>query len=94
EADVTGLPPCYYTIDFDKKKEHFKKIKTAHALATFYPERVDDKLHISHEADYEIYSQRGKLVKKGKGTEVDVTDLSSGVYFLSIDGNIHKIFKK
>jgi thiol-disulfide isomerase/thioredoxin len=94
EADITGLPPGDYTIDFDKKKEHFKKIKTSQALATFYPERVDDKIHISHEAEYEIYSQRGKIVKKGKELEINAADLPPGVYFLSLEGTVHKIYKK
>jgi peroxiredoxin len=94
EADITGLPPGDYTIDIDKKKEHFKKIKTSQSLATFYPERVDDKIHISREAEYEVYSQRGKIVKKGKGIEIDASGLASGVYFLSIEGTVHKIFKK
>lgn len=94
EVDITGLPPGDYTIDFDKKKEHFKKIKTSQALATFYPERVDDKVHISREAEYEIYSQRGKVIKKGKETEINATELPTGVYFLSIEGTVHKIYKK
>ena len=94
EVDITGLPPGDYAIDFDKKKEHFKKIKTSQSLATFYPERVDDKVHISREAEYEIYSQRGKIVKKGKEIEINVSELPTGVYFLSIEGTIHKIYKK
>jgi peroxiredoxin len=94
EADITGLAPGDYTIDFDKRKEHFKKIKTSQSLATFYPERVDDKIHISREAEYEIYNQRGKIVKRGKEIEIDASELPTGIYFLSIEGTIHKIYKK
>jgi peroxiredoxin len=94
EADITGLPSGDYTIDYDKKKEHFKKIKTTNSLATFYPERVDEKVHISREAEYEIYSHRGKIVKKGKEIEINASELPPGVYFLSIEGTIHKIYKK
>jgi peroxiredoxin len=94
ETDITGLPPGDYFISFDDKKESFKKIKIAQSLATFYPERVDDKIHISRKAEFEIFNERGKLVKKGEQEVIEVPEIPSGVYYLSIEGNVHKIFKK
>jgi hypothetical protein len=34
------------------------------------------------------------MVKKGIGTEIQVSDLPTGVYFLSLEGTVHKIYKK
>jgi peroxiredoxin len=94
ETDITGLPPGDYIINFDDKKESFKKIMIPHSLATFYPERVDDKIHISRKAEFEIFNERGKLVKKGEEEVIEVPEIPAGVYYLSIEGNVHKIYKK
>ncbi len=61
---------------------------------TFYPKRVTDKIHFSEEVEYEIYDEYGNLVKKGKGKEADVADLSPGVYYLFFDNRKEKFLKK
>jgi thiol-disulfide isomerase/thioredoxin len=94
EVDITGLPPGDYIVNLDDKKESFKKISISHSLPTFYPERVDEKIHISRKAEFEIYNERGKLIKKGQEEVIDATGIPTGVYYLSIEGNVHKIFKK
>lgn len=61
---------------------------------TFYPTRVSDKITLSREADYEILDAVGTVVKKGRGKEVDLTGKTSGVYYLNVDNQTNKIFKK
>jgi hypothetical protein len=61
---------------------------------TFYPTRVSDKITLSREADFEILDAYGSVVKKGRGKEVDLTGKPSGVYYLNVDNQTNKIFKK
>ncbi len=61
---------------------------------SFYPKRVTDKLFFTEEVDYEIYDETGKLVKKGSGKEVDVSDLKPGVYIVYFDNRSGKFLKK
>jgi|SRR6185437_16987882 len=95
EADITGLDPGEYTVKYgDEKKETFNKIVPPPPTPTFYPERVEDKVTASQECDFEIYTDRGRIIKKGKASIIDVTGLRTGVYYLSLNGHINKIFKK
>jgi hypothetical protein len=61
---------------------------------TFYPTRVTDKITLSREADYQILDAYGSEVKKGRGKEVDLTGKPTGVYYLNVDNQTNKIFKK
>ena len=94
EADVTGLTAGEYIIKFGDKKETFNKIAPPPPTPTFYPERVEDKITTSQECDFEIYSDRGKIIRRGKASIIDVTGIPTGVYYLSLNGHINKIFKK
>jgi peroxiredoxin len=94
QADISTLQPGEYTIVYEHKKEKFSKLNNASAPATFTPEKVDDKITVSREADYEIYNSYGKAVKKGKGTIIEVSDLTAGLYFLSLEGEVKTFTKK
>ncbi len=94
EADLTDLSPGEYMIKYGDKKESFNKIKPAPPTPTFYPDRVEDKITTSQECDFEIYNSRGKLVKKGKASIIEVSGLATGVYYLSLNGQVSKILKK
>jgi len=61
---------------------------------SFYPTRVSDKVTLSREADYEVLDAVGAVVKKGRGKDVDITGQPSGVYYLNVDNQTNKIFKK
>ncbi|MBX9853498.1 MAG: redoxin domain-containing protein [Cytophagaceae bacterium] len=94
EVDITGLDPGEYVIKYEDKTEKFTKRNNTQSPVTFYPERVDDKITMSREADFEIFNSKGKMVKKGKATVVEVAELQAGVYHLSIEGNMHSFLKK
>lgn len=94
EADITGLNPGEYLIKHNDKRESFTKITPPPPTPTFYPERVEDKITASQECDFEIYSDRGKLVRRGKASIINAAGLPTGVYYLSLNGHISKILKK
>lgn len=94
EVDITGLTASEYVVRYEDKSSRFLKKVSDQALVTFYPQRVDDKLTLSKNANFEIYNQRGKLIKKGAGAFIMVQDLSSGNYYLSLEGTVSTFFKK
>jgi peroxiredoxin len=94
EADITTLPAGDYIIKYEKKTSKFVKIKTAEVPATFYPLRAEDKITVSRKVEYEIYSQRGKLEKKGDEAQIDVSHLKPGLYYISLEGHVSSFHKK
>ncbi|MCR6638125.1 MAG: T9SS type A sorting domain-containing protein [Sporocytophaga sp.] len=94
EVDITGLATSEYVIKYEDKSSRFLKKVSDQALITFYPQRVDDQITLSKDANFEIYNQRGKLIKKGSGGVIMVKDLSSGNYYLSLEGTVNTFFKK
>ncbi len=61
---------------------------------TFYPTRVDDKIYLSRIANFEILDMNGNLLTNGTQKEIDVNDLSAGLYYLIIEAEIKKFYKK
>jgi hypothetical protein len=61
-----------------------------------YPKRVSDKVYFnpSREADFEVLDAYGNVVRKGKGKDINMEDLPSGVYYINLDNKTYKIFKK
>jgi peroxiredoxin len=94
EADITALPAGDYILKYEKKTSKFVKIKTAEVPATFYPLRAEDKITVSRKVEYEIYSQRGKLEKKGDEAQIDVSHLKPGLYYISLEGHVSSFHKK
>jgi peroxiredoxin len=93
EADISSLAPGEYVLKYEEKTDRFIK-KSSGVPVTFFPERVEDKITLSRDAEYDIYNNRGRVIKKGSGTSIAVEDLQSGVYYLCIEGVIHNFFKK
>jgi hypothetical protein len=61
---------------------------------TFYPKSVINKITLSREAAYKVLSAKGEVLREGKGTEIPLADLKTGVYYLDIDKKTEKFFKK
>ncbi|MCU0429395.1 MAG: redoxin domain-containing protein [Cytophagaceae bacterium] len=94
EIDISHLPFGDYQVTFDDKTSRFTKIKNSDA-PTFYPQRVEDVIHISRKSEFEIYNQRGRLEKKGSTDDtIDVTVLKPGLYYLCLDGHVNLFHKK
>ena len=55
--------------------------------------KVKNEIKFSAETRFEIYDAYGKIVKKGIGTIVDVSNLKKGAYYVNFDNKDEKIFK-
>lgn len=60
----------------------------------FYPRNVNNKIYFTAEVTYEILNLQGQVLKKGKGKEVDVSNLSKGVYKISFGNRTEQFLKK
>lgn len=94
EADITTLPQGEYTIKYENKTEKFTKMIPKVPIPTYYPQNVEKTVTLSRETEYQVINQRGKLELEGKGTTVNMEKMPSGVYYLNLEGEIHKVFKK
>lgn len=64
--------------------------KNAHNLVSIFPNPSSSFIQIETKQDFdliEIYNSTGKLISKNKSIKVDVQDLKTGVYFVSIKLN-------
>jgi len=61
---------------------------------SFYPALVTDKITLSRESDYAVVDSYGNQVVKGRATEIQLKNLSSGLYFLHIDNREERFVKK
>lgn len=61
---------------------------------TFYPKSVIDKITLSKDVPYQVLTADGKVIKKGKGKEILLKEMKTGVYYLNIDNRTEKFFKK
>ena len=66
-----------------------------------YPNPAENEIHLANvefdKANIEIFSSIGKLVLKSQvnGAEpIDISSLSSGIYFLKVNGQTVKIIKR
>ncbi|MCS6794347.1 MAG: hypothetical protein NZ516_00155 [Raineya sp.] len=63
-------------------------------MVKFYPRNVSNKIYFTADVSYEISNNKKEVVKKGKGKEVDVSNLPRGVYFISFDNRTEQFLKK
>ncbi|MFC2125273.1 T9SS C-terminal target domain-containing protein [Bacteroidota bacterium] len=61
---------------------------------TFYPTQVDDKIYLSRIADFEVLDVHGALMANGKQKEINVNELSAGLYYLVLEDKTEKFYKK
>ncbi|MBX7095448.1 MAG: T9SS type A sorting domain-containing protein [Flavobacteriales bacterium] len=52
---------------------------------------TDKMLRLRIQKNYEIFDQKGKIVKKGNGKEIDVSDLPAGKYTIKFDKDYNQI---
>ena len=65
---------------------------------TVYPNPTNDKVYIKTENEIQpevkLYAIEGKLLQHIRNTEINLSGYTAGVYILSIDGKMIKIWKK
>lgn len=91
QVDYSGVPKPSKTVEI---------VSPAPDLQ-FAPKRADKKISFTEvgsnkpaETQYEIYDQFGNVVKKGFGSEVDVTNLPKGAYYINYDSKMDEFLKK
>jgi hypothetical protein len=53
-------------------------------------DKKNKQIQFSAETDYELYSQYGHLLKRGKGKTINCSELKKGSYFLNYDNTINE----
>lgn len=53
--------------------------------------QITKKITCSAETLYELYDDRGNMVKRGFGNQIDCSDLKPGIYFLNFDNKNEKV---
>jgi hypothetical protein len=61
---------------------------------TFSSNSLTETISLSQEASYEIANLNGIRVKKGKGSEIDISSLAPGDYYLIINAKAERFTKK
>ncbi|WP_439181878.1 hypothetical protein [Carboxylicivirga taeanensis] len=83
-------------VDYRNKPRYSDEVKTSstHPEVTFSPSRVDNKITFSSPTLYEIYDEYGGIVFKGYGTDVNVTGIEKGRYYINYDNKMERFTKK
>ncbi len=75
---------------FSQAQQFFAEIAPVEIL----PDTAKEKIMLSRETDYELLDAEGNPVAKGKGKEIDLVNLSAGLYYLNIENRTEKIIKE
>lgn len=63
-------------------------------LVKFYPRNASSKIYFTAIVNYEISDIYKKVLRKGKGKDVDISTLARGVYYLNFEGRTEQFLKK
>lgn len=58
-----------------------------------YPNPTNGIVILKKHSNYEVFDSYGKLIFKDKGDELDLTTLDTGVYFIKLPDQVHRIVK-
>lgn len=84
-----------------KIKHHYYRSKNHSYLVDVFPNPASSYITIngnfSKNTPYELFSSKGEVVLSGEitsdNTIIDISDLSTKMYFLKIEGNVYKVLK-
>ena len=94
EIDVANLPNGKYTIEFENKSYAFEKVTSQDNNLDFYPKNASTSIKINKAVLYEVSNLKGETVLSGSGSEIDISKLHIGVYYLNMGGFVGKFLKK
>lgn len=83
-------------VDFSKEPRYSNEVQVKSDVpeVSFTVDNSVTKLSFSQETMYEIYNEFGNVVKKGFGSEVDVSNLPKGIYYFNYDNKTDQFVKK
>jgi len=71
-----------------------KKYRTNVREIFLLGEKVAEELEFSSETFYEIFNEDGEFIKSGSASEVDVSELAKGTYWVNYDNKTEQFIKK
>jgi len=71
-----------------------KKYRTVVKEIFILSQKVGDELEFTYETLYEIYTEDGQLLLKGIDSDVDVSELPKGSYWVNYDNKTERFVKK
>ncbi|MBN1187934.1 MAG: chitobiase/beta-hexosaminidase C-terminal domain-containing protein [Bacteroidales bacterium] len=91
--DVSAIDEIVITeIDDPLNNKFFKDNKKKELL--LYPNPVSDRLYLSEEKEFSVYSAMGRLILNGKGSEIIMDYLPKGMYIIVIDNLPYRVLKR
>ncbi len=90
QTDNTGKKRCSKEVVFSNNKIKTPVLKTQNNYKSISFVVHDKKV----ETKYEIYDAYGNILKKGLNSEVDLSNLTKGIYYVNFDNKNEKIMKK
>ncbi|WP_159519684.1 FN3 associated domain-containing protein [Sunxiuqinia indica] len=58
-----------------------------------YPNPVTDRLFLSSESEFQVFSSTGVLLLEGKGDEIQMSNFQDGLYLIKVNTEVYKILK-
>lgn len=102
-TNVPGLyPQSLYKAQLDERLKNYvglgeqDKSKSENSAISIYPNPADNQITVSgaEALDKKLFDSTGRLLLKTQQSTINISDLSSGIYFLIIDNNTYKVIKK
>lgn len=88
-------------VDFDDRFEVFQivavdlgEVGDFESPIKFFPNPTTGILYVSSDKEKILYSLDGKFVLRTRELFIDMSEMETGMYLLSLDGRIEKVFKK
>ncbi len=94
EIDIKKLPLGKYNVIINEKDHWFHKVEERNMNVQFYPKSVVKTIKMTKAVKYEVSNMKGEVLLDGSGSEIDVSRLHIGVYYINMAGDVHKFLKK
>lgn len=80
--------------DGDSRSSKAVEYKSSKEPVTVVYDKKSKKLKFSADTNYELYNVYGQIVKRGFGSEADMTNLAKDEYYINFDNSSEKFFRK
>lgn len=83
-------------VDYRNKPRYSEELKNTSAKpeVTYGPNKIVDNIAFSAATLYEIYDEYGGIVFKGYGSDVNITGIEKGRYYINYDNKMERFTKK
>lgn len=78
----------------DSRTSEAVEYKSSKPAVTVVYDKRTKKLKFSEDTNYELYNMYGQIVKRGFGSEADLSDLPKAEYYINYDNSSERFFRK